>query len=80
MTRLMDEIIRHQTVYSWALHVIASCSGPNGWKAEKAMSWLMDHPINCKVDMVIDNDSKFVIQEMEKKKFLLEEYLTNKAE
>ena len=39
----------------------------------------MDHPINFKADMVIENDSKFVIQEMEKKKFMLEEYLTHKS-
>ncbi len=47
MTHLTDETIRRWTAYSWALHGMANCPRPKGWKAEKAMSWLMDHPINC---------------------------------
>ena len=45
------------------------------------MSWLKYHPINWKADsdstLDIENVVKFVMQEMGKKKFLLEEYATN---
>ena len=83
MTHFTDEIIRRWTAYSQALHGIASCPRPKGQKAEKAMSWLMDHPINWMAvsDSILDieNDVKYVIHEMGKKKFLLEEDATNKA-
>ena len=43
----------------------------------------MDHPINWALgsesDQDIKNDVKFVMQEMEKKKVLLDDYATNKA-
>ena len=84
MTHHMDEISRCWTAYSWALHGIASCPRPKGWKAEKAMSWLMYHPINWAAgsDSILDikNDVKFVMQEMKKKKVLLQDNATTKAE
>ena len=84
MTHLMDEINRHWTAYSWALHGIASCLRPKGWKAEKAMSWLMDHPIDWAAgsDSILDikSDVNFVMQQMEKKKVLPQDYATTKAE
>ena len=84
MTHLADEIIRRWTAYSWALHGIANCPRPKGWKAEKAISWLMDHPINWALgsdsNLEIKNDVRFAMQEMEKKKVLLQDYATNKAE
>ena len=48
------------------------------------MSWLMDHPNNWAAgsDSILDikNDVKFVMQEMEKKKVLLQDYARTKAE